>query len=211
LEDKLAVISEIVAKAGTTPSIPWYMQKLPELVITLIGVFFGALSAYGVERLMARRRDEARRRTIMNALELEIINLITAVDSDVEGYHRQGERYFFQWIPLPVNTIQQALYEAALLRLSEQRITDLQRLLLILEKANTYVRTYFPAVWVGGPLPGGTASVGVYDALLFYNDAINDQFLRVREACVGFWRAWQQAGLFVRATADKGRSPVEVS
>jgi hypothetical protein len=170
--------------------VPWYIQKLPDLGVTLIGVFFGALLAYGIERLIAARRDESRRRTILKALGLEIINLVTAVDSDMEAYQRQGDRYFFQWILLPVNTVQQALHEASLLRLSDLRITELQKLLLIIEKANAYVRTYFAAVWVNGPLPGDTAQKGVYDWVLLYNGAISDRFLKVKETCLKLLGDW---------------------
>ncbi len=84
--------------SASTPQSQWYsplLEKWPDLVVTLIGVFVGVVLALDVQALFAWRGTVNRRRRIMTALRREITSTIEIIDSDLRELANQPNDRFF--------------------------------------------------------------------------------------------------------------------
>ncbi len=108
------------------------------------------------QREEARRASEERHRaTIFTALRIELETIQRSADQDLEEFQlhtrnrprtqavsNEGEPGFkrsFVWTPLPMSTLEQAIYEAYLLGLTKEQLQSLQDLRLRLIRINSHI------------------------------------------------------------------------
>jgi hypothetical protein len=133
-------------------------------------------------------RDE-HRRTLWTALRLDVGIIEELTSADLQRFREPDEatpdqprdmQQPFVWTPLPVETIQQAIYEAAHLDLRQDDIEALQQFRNRIVRVNANVRAYFVMSWVGAT---GAAGQGVTQLTRAHNERIRVQFEDIVAVC----------------------------
>jgi hypothetical protein len=164
----------------------------------LIYQLYLARDAFVGDQTEREGRRQNQRVTILGALRAQVRMIQESVTTDlnrfslnhitpdVQPFVRLRENmgplpyaFTFVWTPIPANTVEQAIYEAHLLGLSDAEVESLQELQLMVLKANTVVNTKFEALSALVAVHGGPMTV----ASDFMNRAVEDQFNKIDALC----------------------------
>lgn len=134
----------------------------------------GSIVVVIVAILLARRHE---RRTIWTALRLEVEAIRSIANEGLVNKAAQNVTHV--WTQLPASTVDQAIHEATLLRLSGDDIKALQDLRAPLASANTYIRDYFNIILARSHAGMGYSQANMNGG----NDMVRDRLHEVVAVC----------------------------